>query len=74
MVILNRIAVLGNGSWIYGLLLIIFGIIGAFNIGVGILMTIDKMSQTFHKRFTLWMILYLVLTALGVVALEEIMK
>ena len=71
--ILRRIADMGDGSYIRGILLVVFCTIGSFNIGIGILMTIDKMSKTFHKRFTLWMTLYLILTALGILALKEIM-
>lgn len=49
---------------------IIFGTIGAFNIGVGLLFTVKKMIEKRFKAF--WIVIYVILTAAGVFALSKI--
>lgn len=48
----------------------IFGAIGAFNIGVGIMLTVEKMDSKKNKGY--WIYIYLILTAIGIVALSNI--
>lgn len=48
----------------------LFAAIGAFNIGIGILLTVSKIID--KKLKTYWIYVYLILTAIGIVALKEI--
>lgn len=55
---------------ILNIVLFLFAVIGAFNIGMGILLTVAKIIDEKLKIY--WVYLYLILTALGIVALKEI--
>lgn len=66
------IAGLGGGSWLHGALILLFCIIGFFNIGIGVLLTIEKMAKTFRSRFGLWLWIYLIVCALCFVAIKEL--
>lgn len=55
---------------ILNIVLFLFAVIGAFNIGMGILLTVAKIIDEKLKIY--WVYLYLILTALGIVALKGI--
>ena len=54
----------------FNIIIFLFALIGAFNIGVGIYLTVKKMFD--EKLKIHWVYVYFILTALGIVALKEI--
>ena len=54
----------------FNIIMVLFATIGAFNIGIGILLTVSKIID--KKLKTYWIYVYLILTAIGIVALKEI--
>ena len=71
--IMNNISTLGNGSLIYGLILIIFGLIGAINALIAFYLWINALGKavekTAHPRFWFWFIF--IATSFGLYALIE---
>lgn len=65
---------LGGGSTLFGLILLLFAAIAAFNLGIGCLLTIERILKTFHRKGELWMYLYIVVTSIGVVVLGKILS
>lgn len=63
---------LGGGSTVFGLILLLFAAIAAFNLGIGCLLTIERILKTFHRK--LWMYLYIVVTSIGVVVLKKVLS
>ena len=57
---------------IFDIVLALLGAIGAFNIGAGILFTLEKIIE--RKLKPRWFYIYIILTTLGVLALLEILK
>ena len=62
---------MGIGQWIFKALLVVFGTIGAFNLGLGCILTIEKISKKLQPK---WIYIYIICTSLGIVALLIIMK
>lgn len=59
---------------IYEFVLIIFAAIAAFNLGTGCLLTIEKILKTFGRKANIWMYVYIIVTSLGIVALQIILE
>lgn len=57
---------------IFDVILIMLGAIGAFNIGAGILLTLEKIIE--RKLKPHWFYIYLILTGVGIWALQEILE
>lgn len=62
---------MGVGEWIFRALLVLFGAIGALNIGLGCLSMVEKISKELPTK---WIYIYIVLTALGIVALRILLS
>lgn len=62
---------MGIGEWIFKALLVVLGTIGAFNLGTGCVLTIEKISKELRLK---WVYIYIISTALGIVALLIISK
>ena len=58
-------------EWIFKALLVLFGTIGAFNLGAGVLCMIEKILKNLKPK---WMYVYIIMTSLGIVALCAIIK
>lgn len=58
-------------EWIFKALLVLFGTIGAFNLGAGVLCMVEKILKKLTPK---WMYIYIITTALGIVALGIIIK
>ena len=56
----------------YKIFLFVFGAIGLFNIGVGALLTVDKILKSGNSKANIWMYIYVIITALSFVALKEL--
>lgn len=59
------------GEWIFKAILVLFGTIGAFNIGMGCLFMVEKISKELRLK---WVYIYIISTSLGIVALLIILK
>lgn len=59
---------------IFDILLILFGALGAFNLGAGCLLTIEKILKSFGSKANIWMYVYIIVTSLGIVALQIIIE
>lgn len=59
---------------IFDILLILFGTFGAFNLGIGCLLTIEKIFKSFGSKGNIWTNVYIIVTALGVVALKILLE
>ena len=57
---------------IFDVVLVLLGAIGALNIGIGILLTLEKIIE--KKLKPRWFYIYIILTSLGIFALMEILK
>ena len=73
------IAELGNGSWIMGILLIVFGLVGLINAFAAFIMWfkaftewLERLDRKGKPRFLLWIIIAVV--TVGWFALFEIIK
>lgn len=62
---------MGIGEVLFKVLLVVFGTIGAFNLGLGCILTIEKISKKLQPK---WIYIYIICTSLGIVALLIIMK
>ena len=62
---------MGIGEWIFKALLVVFGTIGAFNLGIGCVLTIEKISKKLQPK---WTYIYIISTSLGIAALLIISK
>jgi hypothetical protein len=60
---------MGVGEWLFKALLVSLGVIGAFNIGTAFIFMIEKIAKELRPK---WAYIYLILTSLGIVALEII--
>lgn len=59
---------------IFDILLVLFGAIGALNIGIGCTLTIEKILKSFGSKANIWMYVYIIVTSLGIVALKIILE
>lgn len=59
---------------IFDIVLVIFAVIAAFNIGTGCILTIEKILKTFGKKATVLVYIYIIVTSLGIFALETIIE
>ena len=59
---------------VFDILLILFAAIAALNIGVGFTLTIEKILKSFGSKANMWMYIYIIVTSLGVVALQIILE
>ena len=59
---------------IIDIVLVILAAIAAFNLGAGCLLTIEKILKTFGSKANIWMYIYIIVTALGIVALKIILE
>lgn len=70
------IAELGNGSWIYGIIIMVFGFIGLINAFAAIMMWLRAFLELLNKNaksyFWFWFIIIIV--TFGWYALFEILK
>ncbi len=57
---------------VFDIVLALLGAIGAFNIGAGILFTLEKIIE--RKLKPRWFYIYIILTGLGLWALQEILE
>lgn len=55
---------------LFKIIMFLFATIGIFNIGLGIMLTVAKIVDERLKIY--WVYVYLILTAIGIVALKEI--
>lgn len=62
---------MGIGEWIFKALLVVLGTIGAFNLGFGCVLAIEKISKELRPK---WIYIYIISTSLGIVALQIILK
>lgn len=56
------------------LFLVLFAALAALNLGVGFLLTIEKILKSFGSKSSIWMYVYIIVTALGVAALKIILE
>ena len=56
----------------FDIVLALLGAIGALNIGIGILLTLEKIIE--RKLKPCWFYIYIILTGLGVWALQELLE
>lgn len=59
------------GEWVFKALLVLFGALGALNLGLGCLLMIEKILKEIKPK---WMYVYIIVTTLGVVAIGILMK
>ena len=59
---------------IFDIVLVIFAAIAAFNICAGCVFTIEKIVKAFGSKAKLWVYIYIVVTSLGIFALETIIE
>jgi hypothetical protein len=62
---------MGIGEVLFKVLVVVFGTIGAFNLGLGCILTIEKISKKLQPK---WIYIYIISTSLGIVALLIISK
>lgn len=58
------------GSWFWGIILNLFASIAVFNLGVGFLLTLEKISEKLNAK---WFYAYIIITSLGIFALTEVL-
>ena len=63
--IIDVLRIIGNGSFLLGLVVGSLKIIGIFNCFVGFLLTLDAISKKMRPK---WFYLYIILTALSILA------
>ena len=70
------IAELGNGSWIMGILLILFGIIGLINAFAALIMWFKAFTEWLNKKATsyFWFCFAIVIVTFGWYALFKLIK
>lgn len=56
---------------LYDIFIVLFGVIGAFNLGAGVLLTLEKITEKLSAK---WFYIYIISTTLGVVALKIIIE
>ena len=56
------------------LFLVLFAALGAFNLGIGFLLTIERIFKSFGRKGNIWTSVYIIVTALGIVALKIILE
>ena len=54
------------GEWIFNALLVLLGAVGALNLGMGCLFMVQEISKKLRPK---WIYIYVIATALGIVAL-----
>lgn len=59
---------------IFDIVLVIFAALAALNLGVGCVLTIEKILKTFGSKGNIWMYVYIIVTSLGIVAIEILLK
>lgn len=59
---------------IIDIILVLFGAIALLNIGIGCLLTIEKILKSFGNKANIWMYVYIIVTSLGIVALKIIFE
>ncbi|MGM9610607.1 MAG: hypothetical protein ACI3ZE_03125 [Candidatus Woodwardiibium sp.] len=69
-----KLAELGGGSTLFGLLLILFAAIALVNLGIGCLLTVERILKTFQKKPEFWMYVYIIVTSIGAFAMKEILS
>ena len=70
------IAELGNGSWIMGILLILFGIIGLINAFAAFMLWAKTFLEWLNKKskYSLWFWLLIIVVTFGWYALFKLIK
>jgi sulfite exporter TauE/SafE len=70
------IAELGNGSWIMGILLILFGIIGLINAFAALIMWLKAFTEWLDKKATsrFWFCFAIIIVTFGWYALFKLIK
>ena len=69
--IITALSLIGGGSWLIGVLLVLFGAIGFLNIMAGVFNQAEKIGKKHgNKAF----VLYLATTLLGMIALNILLK
>ena len=59
---------------IIDIVLVIFAALAALNLGVGCVLTIEKILKTFGRKGNIWMYVYIIVTSFGIVAIEILLK
>ena len=59
---------------IYEFVLVILAAVAVVNLGIGCLLTIEKILKTFGSKANVWMYLYIIVTTFGIVALKIILE
>ena len=59
---------------IIDIVMIVLAAIAAINLGIGCLLTIEKILKTFGSKSTAWMYVYIIITSIGIVALATIIR
>ena len=54
---------------VLNIVLVLLGAIGALNLGIGVLLTIEKIAKNLSIK---WVYVYIIMTSIGLVALKEI--
>lgn len=58
------------GSWLWGVILCLGAIIAVFNIGVGLILTLEKISEKLNSK---WFYAYIIVMAFGIFALTKVL-
>lgn len=59
---------------VFDILLVLFAALAALNIGVGFLLTIEKILKSFGSKANIWIYVYIIVTSIGIVALKIILE
>lgn len=59
------------GNWLWGIILVLLGVVALFNLSVGFILTIEKISKKLSGK---WIYIYIIVTALGIFALTILVK
>lgn len=59
---------------VFDILLVLFAALAALNIGVGFLLTIEKILKSFGSKANIWMYVYIIATSIGIVALKILLE
>ncbi|MBR5594035.1 MAG: hypothetical protein IKW46_08185 [Bacteroidaceae bacterium] len=59
------------GSWLWGIILYLFGGVALFNLFIGFILTIEKISKKLSEK---WIYIFIIVTAFGIFALTLLWK
>ena len=62
---------LGGGSWLFGILLLFFSIIGLVSIVYAVIHAVEVIAKKLGNKWAIW---YIIATSLGMVALKIIIE